>query len=96
MARKHFSAEQIISTLRQIEVETGKGTEIEQACRSAGITNQSYYRWKRMYGGLKLTQAKRFKELEKENLRLKRIVADLTVDNQILKEYNDGLNQGKF
>lgn len=96
MARKHFSAEQIISTLRQIEVETGKGISTEQACRNASITNQTYYRWKHMYGGLKLDQAKKFKELEKENSRLKRIVADLTLDNQILKEYNNGLNQGKF
>lgn len=96
MARKRFSAEQIISTLRQIEVETGKGTSIEQACRSASITNQTYYRWKKMYGGLKIAQAKRLKGLEKENSRLKGIVADLTLDNQILKEYNNGLNQGKF
>jgi len=96
MARKHCSAEHIISTLRQIEVEAGKGISIEQACRNASITNQTYYRWKRMYGGLKLDQAKKFKELEKENSRLKRIVADLTLDNQILKEYNKGLNEGKF
>ena len=73
MARKHFSAEQIISTLRQIEVETSKGISTEQACRNASITNQTYYRWKHMYGGLKLDQAKKFKELEKENSRLKRL-----------------------
>lgn len=96
MAKKRFSAEQIISTLRQIEVEAGKGTSVDQACKSVGITNNTYYRWKHMYGGLKLAQAKRLKELEKENSRLKRIVADLNLDNQILKEYNNGLNQGKF
>jgi len=86
MSRKSFQIEQIIGILRQIEVESSKGTAVAEACRQVGITEQTYYRWRREYGGLKLDQAKRLKALEVENSRLKRLVADLTLDNQILKE----------
>jgi len=86
MSRKSFQIEQIIGILRQIEVESSKGSAVAEACRQAGITEQTYYRWRREYGGLKLDQAKRLKALEVENSRLKRLVADLTLDNQILKE----------
>ena len=86
MSRKTFQIEQIIGILRQIEVESSKGTAVAEACRQVGITEQTYYRWRREYGGLKLDQAKRLKALEVENSRLKRLVADLTLDNQILKE----------
>ena len=89
MAKKHCKEEQIVSMLRQIEVQMSKGMNIDEACRQAGITNQTYYRWRKRYGGLNLDQAKRLKALEKENLRLKRVVADLTLDNQILKEVNE-------
>ena len=88
MAKKHFREEQIVSMLRQIEVQLSKGMGIEEACRQAGITNQTYYRWRKRYGGLNLDKAKRLRALEKENVRLKRVVADLTLDNQILKEVN--------
>jgi transposase-like protein len=90
MGKKRCSAEQIIGILRQIEVEVGKGLDIEGACRQVGISGQTYYRWRQMYGGMKIDQAKRLKEIEQENSRLKRIVADLTLDNQILKEVNRG------
>jgi len=90
MARKAFQMEQIIGILRQIEVEASKGTAVVEACRQVGITEQTYYRWRREYGGLKLDQAKRLKALEVENSRLKRLVADLTLDNQILKEAAKG------
>ncbi len=86
MSRKTFQMEQIIGILRQIEVEASKGSAVAEACRQVGITEQTYYRWRREYGGLKLDQAKRLKVLEVENSRLKRLVADLTLDNQILKE----------
>jgi len=86
MSKKSFQIEQIIGILRQIEVESSKGTAVAEACRQVGITEQTYYRWRREYGGLKLDQAKRLKALELENSRLKRLVADLTLDNQILKE----------
>lgn len=90
MARKTFQVEQIIGILRQVEVAAAQGTAVVEACRQAGITEQTYYRWRREYGGLKLDQAKRLKALEVENSRLKRLVADLTLDNQILKEVTKG------
>ena len=92
MARKHHTAEQIICKLRQAEVILGQGGDLEQALREIAVTKNTYYRWRQEYGGLKLDQAKRMKELEAENTRLKRAVADLTVDNQILKE----ISKGKF
>lgn len=78
MARKRDTAEEIIGHLRTLEVELGKGLTVLDACRKLGITEQTYYRWKKEYGGLRVDQAKRLKGLEQENLRLKRIVADLT------------------
>ena len=86
MATKRYTAEQIISKLREAEVLLAKGMSISQASKHIGIVEQTYYRWRREYGGLKVAQAKRFKELEKENTRLRRAVADLTLDKLILKE----------
>lgn len=86
MGRKHFSSEQIINYLRQAEVLFSQGKDTASVCRSIGISTQSYYRWRKEYGGLQTSQAKRMKELEKENQRLKRAVADLTLDKLILKE----------
>jgi transposase-like protein len=84
--RKTRTPEEIVAKLRQIEVETAKGQSIAQACRNAGITDQTYYRWRREYGGLNIDQAKRLKQLETENGRLKRVVADQALDIAILKE----------
>jgi len=92
MARKNYSAEQIISKLREVEVLLSQGKTQEQAVRAIGVTGNTYYRWRKEYGGMKLDQARRLKELEAENARLKRAVAELTVDNQILKE----VSKGKF
>jgi len=90
MARKKHSAEQIISVLRQVEVEQSKGRSVEEVCRDLQITAFTYYRWRKRYGGLKMDQAKRLKELEKENAQLKKAVADLTLDKLILKELAQG------
>ncbi len=84
-SRKH-STEQIIRKLREAEVELAKGRPIREVCKQLGITEQTYYRWRKEYGGLQVDQAKRLKELEQENARLKKVVADLTLDNTILKE----------
>ena len=86
MAKKRHTAEQIISKLREAEVLLAKGTEMPQVCRKLGVTEQTYYRWRKEYGGVRTDQAKRFKEMEKENVRLKKLVADLSLDNAILKE----------
>ncbi len=86
MAAKRHTAEQIISKLREAEVHLAKGTKLPQVCRKLGVTVQTYYRWRKEYGGVRTDQVKRFKELEKENGRLKKVVADLTLDNAILKE----------
>jgi transposase-like protein len=83
---KRYTAEQIVSKLREAEVELARGLSIVAVAKKLGITDQTYYRWRREYGGLKVDQAKRLKELEQENARLKRVVADLTIDNSILKE----------
>ena len=90
MARRLFRPEQIINKLREAEVLISQGATIGKACRKIGITEQTYYRWRREYGGMGVEQAKRLKELEKENTRLKRLVADLSVDNAILKEAAQG------
>jgi transposase-like protein len=90
MARKRYTAEEIISQLRTVEIETAKGIGIVDACRKLGSTEQTYYRWKKAYGGLRVDQAKRLKGLEQENVRLKRLVADLSLDNSILKEVASG------
>ena len=92
MARKHFTAEQIIGKLREAEILLSQGKTQEQAIRAIGVTGNTHYRWRKEYGGMKLDQAKRLKDLEAENMRLKRAVAELTVDNQILKE----VSKGKF
>ena len=82
MARKRYTTEQIIGLLREAEVRLGQGQTIGTICRSMGFTEQSYYRWRREYGGLKLDQAKRLKDLERENDRLKRAVSELTLDKR--------------
>jgi transposase-like protein len=84
--RKIFSAEQIIMKLREAEVLLGQGKNVKEVCRALEISEQTYYRWRKEYGGLNTTQAKKLKELEKENARLKHQVADLSLDNAILKE----------
>ena len=86
MAKKRHTAEQIIHKLREAEVALSKGEALSKVVRKLGITEQTYYRWRKEYGGLRTDQARRFKELEKENARLKLVVADLTLDNAILKE----------
>ena len=86
MAKKRHTAEQIISKLREAEVSLAKGQSLAKVVRKLGITEQTYYRWRKEYGGLRTDQAKRLKELEKENSRLKKVVADLSLDNAILKE----------
>jgi transposase-like protein len=86
MARQKHTVEQIISKLRQAEVELSQGRSLGEVCRSLGVTEQTYYRWRKEYGGLKMDQAKRLKELEQENTRLRKAVADLTLDKLILKE----------
>jgi putative transposase len=90
MSSKRHKPEQIISKLRQAEVELAKGVPIAQASRKIGITEQTYYRWRKEYGGLKLDQAKRLKELEKENTRLKKLLAESELDKAILKEAASG------
>jgi len=86
MARKRFTAEQIIHKLREAEVAIAKGKSVPEASKLIGVTEQTYYRWRKEYGGLKTDQAKHLKQLERENARLKKVVADLTLDNAILKE----------
>jgi putative transposase len=90
MPMKRFKPEQIVNLLRQIEVEVANGKTTPQACRDAEITAQTYYRWRKEFGGLKLDQAKRLKELEKENSRLKRLVADLSLEKQVLRDVAQG------
>ena len=86
MMRKTFTAEQIINKLREAEVFISQGLTVGEASRKTGITEQTYYRWRKEYGGMRVEQAKKLKELEKENARLKKLVADLSLDNSILKE----------
>ena len=90
MGRKINSPEQIVRKLRQAEVLISQGNTISQASRQLGITEQTYYRWRRLYGGMQVSQAKRLKELENENTRLKKLVADLSLDKAILKEAAKG------
>ena len=90
MSTKKYKPEQIVNLLRQIEVEIANGKTTPQACRDAEITTQTYYRWRKEFGGLKLDQAKRLKELEKENSRLKRLVAELSLEKQVLREVAQG------
>ena len=88
--RLRHTPEQVISKLREAEVKLSKGTAIAQVCKDLAITENTYYRWRKEYGGLKLDQAKRLKELEKENGRLKRLLADAELDKAILKEAASG------
>ena len=90
MPIKRYKPEQIVTLLRQIEVEVANGKATAQACKEAEITIQTYYRWKKEYGGLKLAQAKRLRELERENSKLKRLVAELSLEKQILKDVASG------
>lgn len=90
MPKKSYTAEQIVTLLRQVEVAVGQGKSVPIACREAGISDVSYYRWRKEYGGLQLDQAKRMKDLEKENSRLKRLVADLSLDKAMLQEIASG------
>ncbi len=90
MPKKRYSPEQIIAKLREAEVELAKGLTIGVVCRKLAISEQTYYRWRREYGGLRMDQAKRLKQLERENKRLKRVVADQALDMAILKEVSEG------
>lgn len=86
MARKRHSAEEIVNKLRQAEVELGKGSSVAAVCKLLGVTEQTCYRWRKEYGGLKADQAKKLEELEKENARLKRLLADAELDKAMLRE----------
>lgn len=90
MARRTYLPEQIINKLREAEILLSKGSSVAEASRQLGVTEQTYYRWRKEYGGMRVEQAKRLKDLEKENSRLKRLVADLSLDNSILKEVSRG------
>ncbi len=90
MTRRSYRPEQIIKKLREAEVLLCQGSTVGKAARKIGVTEQTYYRWRREYGGMRIEQVKRLKELEKENTRLKRLVADLSLDNDILKEASRG------
>jgi len=90
MARKRHSAEQIINKLREAEVHLGQGMSVPEVSRKLGVTEQTYYRWRKEYGGLKTDQARKLKDLEKENARLKKLVADLSLDKAMLQEVASG------
>lgn len=88
MGKKKHSVESIVAMLREVEVLTGSGQSLREVLRQVGISDATYYKWRKEYGGLKVDQAKRYKDLELENQRLRKVIADLTIDNSILKEYN--------
>jgi len=88
--KKGFTPEQIIKKLREAEVLLSKGEKVEQVIRKIGVSDVTYYRWRKEYGGMQIEQAKRLKDLENENARLKKLVADLSLDNAILKEVSKG------
>jgi len=90
MTRKPYKPEDIIRILREMEVLMNQGLSIANACKKVGINGQTFYRWRKEYGGLKVEHLKRLKELERENAQLKRLVADLSLDNQVLKEVTRG------
>lgn len=90
MPRKTFTAEQIVGKLRQVEVLIGQGRTVALGCGEAEISEQTFYRWRKEYGGLQIEQARRLKDLEKENARLRRAVAELTVEKQVLKDIAEG------
>jgi len=90
MVKKGYTPEQIINKLREAEILLSQGNSIIEASRKIGVTEQTYYRWRKEYGGIRVEQARKLKELEKENARLKKLVADLSLDNSILKEVAEG------
>jgi len=90
MGKRRQTPEQIISKLREAEVELARGMKVPEVCKKLGMAEYTYYRWRKEYGGLRLDQARRLRELERENLRLKRLVADLSLDNAILREAAQG------
>ena len=90
MPRKRYSPEQLISKLREAEVLLSQGRSVSQASKQLGVSDQTYYRWRREYGGMRTSQVHKLKDLEKENARLKKLVADLSLDNAILKEAISG------
>ena len=90
MVKKGYTPEQIINKLGEVEIHLGQGANIAEASKKIGITEQTYYRWRKDYGGMRIEQARRLKDLEKENTRLKKLVADLSLDNSILKEATRG------
>jgi len=87
---KRFKIEEIVMKLREVEILLGKGMDISSACRQIGISDQTYYRWRKEYGGLQMDQAKKYKELERENVQLKKLVADQALDISIFKEVQRG------
>ena len=90
MAGKRYTAEQIIGHLRQAEIRISEGKTVAEVVRELGVSEQTYYRWRKEYGGMEVKQLRRLKELEQENARLKRLVADQALDNAILKEVSSG------
>ncbi len=90
MVKKSHSPEQVITKLREAEILLNQGATVGEASRKIGVTEQTYYRWRKEYGGMRIEQAKRLKDLEKENTRLKKLVADISLDNAILKEVAEG------
>ncbi len=90
MSRRHHRAEEVINKLREAEVELANGQRVSEVCRKLAVTEQTYYRWRKQYGGLTRDQVKRLRELEQENARLKKLVADLSLDNAILREAAQG------
>jgi transposase-like protein len=90
MGKKKYGPEQIINKLREVEILLSKGSTVGEACKKIEVTEQTYYRWRKQYGGMQVEQAKQLKELQKENARLKRLVADLSLDNAILREASRG------
>ena len=90
MVKKSHSPEQVINKLREAEILLNQGANVGEASRKIGITEQTYYRWRKEYGGMRIEQAKRLKALERENARLKKLIADISLDNAILKEVAEG------
>lgn len=90
MGNRRYGPEQIINKLREVEILLSKGYTVGEACKKIEVTEQTYYRWRKQYGGMQVEQAKQLKDLQKENVRLKRLVADLSLDNAILKEASRG------
>jgi len=88
MGRQNYTVEQIVVKLREVELHCGRGKTLAEAVRQIGVSENTYYRWRKEYGGMNTADAKRLKELERENVRLKKLVADLSLDNAILKDVN--------